>query len=291
MLNVVYILTVLAWRCGMYLSLINPYIRVAMQSIISARNNIRRRVIYDYELIYLERGEFTLIYGEKTYHCKAGDIIFIRPGIAHSFQLSSTEISQPHIHFDITCRPLSEKIPISFKDIDAMNERERSWIHTDYFADYEPYPFISVQNKEQFLKVFYQIISKEHDPLVKKSLMIQLISLFINTSFPNVLEEHAPFNIAYQLKDYIDSGNGVKMSLDDFAKLFSYSKFYLEKKFKSVFGISLIEYRNQRRMDHANQLLEKYSVTRVADELGYNSIYSFSRAYRNHFGVSPRKHK
>ena len=40
-------------------------------------------MIYDYELIYLERGEFTLIYGEKTYHCKAGDIIFAPPGVWH----------------------------------------------------------------------------------------------------------------------------------------------------------------------------------------------------------------
>ncbi|MBQ8400054.1 MAG: AraC family transcriptional regulator [Clostridia bacterium] len=275
----------------MYLSSINPHIRVAMQSIIPAGHNIMRRIIYDYELIYLERGEFTFVYGEKPYHCQSGDIIFIRPGIPHSFQLDCTEISQPHIHFDITSRPLSEKIPVSFKDIDAMTESERNWIHTDYFSDYAVTPFITVTNKEKFLDVFYQIISKETDPLMKKAFMVQLLSLFINTTFPNILEECAPLNVAHQIKDYIDSGNGIQMSLDDFAKRFSYSKFYLEKKFKSVFGISLIEYRNQKRMDYANQLLQKHSVTRVADELGYTSIYSFSRAYRKHFGYSPRKHK
>ena len=285
------ILTLLVWRKAMYLSMINPHIRVAMASIIPAGHNIVSRVIYDYELIYLESGEFTLIYAEKPYRCKAGDIIFIRPGISHNFQLNCSDISQPHIHFDITCRPMSDKIPISFKDIDDMTENEQSWIHKDYFSDYAPYPFITVRNKEQFLAVFYRIISNDTDPLMKKALMIQLLSLFINTNFPNLLEEHVPFNVAYQLKDYIDSGNGVKMSLDDFAKRFSYSKFYLEKKFKAVFGISLIEYRNQKRMDYANQLLQKHSVTEVANELGYTSIYSFSRAYKKHFGFSPKKRK
>lgn len=275
----------------MYLSLINPYIRVAMQSILPAGHKIKQRVLYDYELIHLERGEFTLIYAGKTYRCKAGSWIFIRPGISHSFQLDTQEISQPHIHFDVTYRPLSEKIPVSFKDYDAMTETERSWIHTDYFSEYALSPFIITPNQTEFLGLFHRIIAKETDPLIKKALLIELFSMIINANFPNFLEDHALFNIAYQVKDYIDSGNGLQMSLDDFAKRFSYSKYYLEKMFRSEFGVSLIKYRNQKRMDVAGQLLQQHSVTRVADELGYTSIYSFSRSYRKHFGVSPKKHK
>lgn len=284
-----YDLSFIVRRNVMYLSMINPHIRVAMQSILPAGHKIKRRVIYDYELIFLERGEFTLIYGDIPYRCKAGSIIFLRPGISHSFLLDSEEISQPHIHFDITYRPLSEKIPVSFKDIDAMSESERSWIHTDYFSDFALTPFVSVPNKTEFLSLFYQVISKDTEPLIKKALMIQLLSLIIYSNFHGIMEEHPLFNIAYQIKDYIDSGNGLKMSLDDFAKRFSYSKFYLEKKFKAVFGVSLIEYRNQRKMEYANQLLQKYTVTRAADELGYTSINSFSRAYKKHFGFSPKQ--
>ena len=76
-----------------------------MRSVIPSGDNIMRRVIYDYELICLERGEFTLIYDGIPYHCQAGDVIFIRPGIAHSFQFDFGEVSQPHIHFDLTYRP------------------------------------------------------------------------------------------------------------------------------------------------------------------------------------------
>lgn len=275
----------------MYLSLVNPYIRVAMPSILPAGHKIKKRVIYDYELIFLERGEFTLIYAEKTYRCKAGSWIFIRPGIAHSFQLDTKEISQPHIHFDITYRPLSEKIPVSFKDYGAMTDTERSWIHADYFSEYAQIPFINVPNQEDFLRIFQRIISKETDPLTKKALLIELLSLIISANFPNMLEDRTVPNIAYQVKDYIDSGNGLQMSLDDFAKRFSYSKYYLEKMFRNEFGVSMIKYRNEKRMDAAVRLLEQHSVTRVADELGYTSIYSFSRAYRKHFGASPKKHK
>ena len=51
----------------MDLSLINPYIRVAMESRIARGSYVKPRVIYDYELIYLERGEFALIYGGTEY--------------------------------------------------------------------------------------------------------------------------------------------------------------------------------------------------------------------------------
>jgi hypothetical protein len=36
---------------------INPYIRVAMRSILPAGNQLKQRMIFDYELIYLEKGE------------------------------------------------------------------------------------------------------------------------------------------------------------------------------------------------------------------------------------------
>ena len=271
----------------MHPSLINPYIRIAMQSIIPLGHNIMCRVIYDYELIYLERREFTLIYDDIPYHCHAGDIIFIRPGIAHSFQIDYGEISQPHIHFDITYRPQSDIIPISFKDIDNMTEIEKGWIHKNYFLSYACTPLITVKNKTSFLDIFYRIISKESDPLMKKAFMIQIISILINENFSGVLEEQTYFNMADQIKDYLDAGNGLGMSLDDFAKRFFHSKFYLEKKFKQEFGISLIKYRNQKWMDFAYDLLETLSVSKVAEMLGYQSVYSFSRAYKQHYGVSP----
>ena len=110
----------------MNISSINPHIRLARTSQLPAGYQIMRRVIYDYEVIYLEKGELTFVYDGESYFCQAGDFIFIRPGIPHSFQLDHGEISQPHIHFDITHSPKSEKIPISFKDFNVMTETERS---------------------------------------------------------------------------------------------------------------------------------------------------------------------
>ena len=275
----------------MNLSLINPYIRLAIKSKIPSGHNIARRVIYDYELIYLEKGNFTFIYSERSYRCKAGDIIFIRPGIPHSFLLDNGEISQPHIHFDITQRPQSEFIPISFKDTDKMSNEERARIHKDYFSSYSHVPLLDIQNKTEFLDVFYHIISGGLDDIMKKSLMIKLLAIIINENFQELRQSEKQLNVVNQIKDYIDAGNGMGMTLDDFAKTFFYNKFYLERKFKETFGVKLIEYRNEKRMELAKNLLKLHSVSEVSELVGYQSIYSFSRAYKSFFGYSPSQNK
>ncbi len=273
----------------MNLSLINPYIRLAMESRIPSGHNIARRVIYDYELIYLEKGDFTFIYNDNPYNCKAGDIIFIRPGIPHSFILDLGEISQPHIHFDMTHRPQSEIIPISFKDIDKMSDEEIEWIHEDYFPSFSQAPLINIQNKSEFLEVFYQIVSGDLNDILKKSFMIGLLSIIINDNFPELLQREKQLNVVNQIKDYIDAGNGMGMTLDDFARTFFYDKFYLERKFKESLGVNLIEYRNKKRMELAKDLLKLHSVSQVSELIGYQSIYSFSRAYKSYFGYAPSK--
>ena len=273
----------------MNLSLINPYIRLAMESRISAGHNIARRVIYDYELIYLEKGIFNFVYDDITYLCKAGDIIFIRPGIPHSFIIDLGEISQPHIHFDITHRPQSEIIPISFKDLDKMSNEEREWIHEDYFSSFNQAPLINIQNKSDFLENFYHIVSGNSDALTKKSLIIKLIAAIINENFSELIQDNNHVNVVKQINDYIDAGNGMGMTLDDFAKTFFYDKFYLERKFKESFGVNLIEYRNKKRMELAKHLLKLHSVSEVSELVGYQSIYAFSRAYKSFFGYAPSK--
>ena len=273
----------------MQLSLINPYIRAALESRISGGHNIARRVIFDYELIYIEEGRLTLVYNDKSYRCVKGDIIFIHPGVSHSFIIDSGEISQPHVHFDITCRPQSDSIPISFKDKSAMTKEEISLIHKDYFGG-DASPIVTVQDKDDFLECFYSVIRDKSSPVLRKARMIKLLSAVIEDNFADSEQEQPLVNVAQQIKDYLDAGNGLCMSLDDFGKTFFASKFNLERSFKKAFGTGIIEYRNERRMLLANTLLRDNSVSKTAEILGYRSIYSFSRAYKQHYGVPPREY-
>lgn len=171
-----------------------------------------------------------------------------------------------------------------------MTESEKQQIHKNYFDTHERSPFLTIQNKERFIEIFYNIISNTSDILENKANMIKLLSIIINDNFPDTMDEQKYSDLAYQVKDYIDSGNGFLMCLDEFEKYFFQSKFCLEKKFKESFGVGIIKYRNKKKMEFAPHLLKTNSVSKVSEILGYQSIYSFSRAYKKHYGYSPRNH-
>lgn len=287
-------LTFLAECDTMNIHDINPYIRVAMPSRFPSHHLLKERIIFDYELIYLEEGSFEFGYAGTTYQCRAGDFIFIRPNIPHYFRTGSDEASQPHIHFDLNYAPDSGHVFVSFKNLPDMSPAERRLIRQDAFFNYPTNPFVNFSEPDSLLELFYEIIDPKTPlhTLRKKALMTEVINRLIQDNFPACFaEESQSLSPASQLKAYIDAGQGLQYNLDDFETQFFYSKFYLERQFKQLFGISVMSYQHRKRMDIAKELLDTKSVTDTAKEIGYGSIYSFSRAFKTHFGMSPSEYK
>lgn len=273
---------------------INPYIRLATNSVLPPYTHIKRRIIYDYELLYIESGEFVLKYNDIAYNCKAGQFVLICPDIPHSFRLGKKELSQPHIHFDMVYDLHSEKIPISFKDIGEFSKEERMLIRENIFKKYTPYPFVEFKDTKRFFSLWKKIVgNSETDYLSKKAALTEIVSMLISDNFSDILSEQKEndYNVARQIKDYIDAGQGINSSLADFEGQFSYSKYYLEREFKKSYGLSLIAYRNNKKMELAARLLKKETVTGVVEKLHFSSIYAFSRAFKKHFGISPTEYK
>lgn len=270
---------------------LNPYIRIAMPSVLPAGREIFQRVIFDYELIYIEKGTFSLDYDHTEYICREGHFILIRPGIPHRFYNIHLDVSQPHIHFDMIYTSASEKTPISFKDIPDFSREELQLIQTDIFAKYPAIPFVTFPDTPSALKLFYELTSHPQNTsgILAKARLLELLDMMIRSNFPDCFlpKKEVARNVSRQLKEYIDAGQGITARLPDLEKQFSYSKYHLDRLFKKEYGVSLIAYRNEKRMHHARELLREMRVSDVAEQLGFSSIYSFSRAYKNYFGVSP----
>ena len=275
-------------------SIVNQYIRVAMQSVLRKDTEIARRIIFDYELIYIAHGEFILNYNETDYKCTKGQFILLRPGISHSFTVTDTDLSQPHIHFDITHMSDSRQIPVCFKDLKDIGREERKSIREDIFRKYPQTPFVIFSDKQTALEIFYSIVNHSRpSSLSQKGLLVQLIDMIITDNFPEMFVDSTEFvySIEEQVKDYLDAGQGLTSSLEDIANQFNYSKCHLEHRFKDRYGVSLIAYRNNKRMQSAKIMLVTQSVSAVAEKLGFSSIYVFSRAFKNNFGISPMDYK
>ena len=233
----------------------------------------------------------TFYYNDVAYDCSEGQFILIRPGVPHAFDCSGGELSQPHVHFDMIYTSSSKEIPVSFKDKEQMTAAEQKLIAPDVFEGFPLSPFVTFDDAEQALDIFYRIIDcfSSGQRLIAKGALTELLGILIGDNFPalNSKDAQETYGVALQIKHLIDSVHGVGISLDTLEKQFSYSKFYLERKFKQAFGTSLISYVNLQRMDFARELLHHYTVSETAERTGFSSIYSFSRAYKNRFGIPP----
>src|SRR5262249_21321805 len=79
------------------------------------------------------------------------------------------------------------------------------------------------------------------------------------------------------------------MSLDDIATMAGVSKFALTRAFLARTGHTVLAYARARRLSEAAKSLQKGAprILDVALSVGYASHEAFSRAFRDHFGLTP----
>ncbi len=275
---------------------LSPYVRLAMHSNIIPPWHLKRRVIFDYELIYLEKGSFIFIYGDKEYICKKDDIILIHPGIPHSIiNIDNKMISQPHVHFDMKYDFYSETVKVSFKDIDEMTQQERKLIRRDILKGIIDTPVINTAQKPLIKKILFDIIDNFQSAQTMSGLkckigMLELLSVIISEKQLPLYDRE--YNISYLIKEYIDNNYTNRITLDTLAAQFNYNKYYIEKKFKENFAIPIKKYYTSVRLDEVKRdIVKGLRITDIVDKYNFSSVYAFSRFFKNSEGISPTAYK
>ena len=99
--------------------------------------------------------------------------------------------------------------------------------------------------------------------------------------------------LCYQVMDYINTHIYSITTLTEIADRFRYDYTYLSKIFTRTTSQSISEYYRQRRLEVARALIHEGALTfsEIAEKLQYSSIYSFSKAFKNQYGLSPRDYK
>lgn len=78
-----------------------------------------------------------------------------------------------------------------------------------------------------------------------------------------------------------------------FAEKFHITDDYVSKLFKEYTGFQFHEYITKLRIEHACRLLKetKHSTEKIAEEVGYNNVMSFRRAFKAYTGTTPKDYK
>lgn len=287
---------------AMKLEMISPYVQLAKHSRIAPPWDMRERVIFDYELLYVESGQARVRVGNRQFVCTAGDIVLFKPNERHSLSVCGAEtFSQPHVHFDLMYTDRSPQFYVTYRTREELTDAEQQLMGVDLL----PHLHIQLPNHirlpdpEPFRKTLYELIDlfMERQPyrhLLLSAKMLELLHFVIcpYNRAPKVFHSQAssPQNHEFRsIRQYIEQSYDRNLSLEHLSSLFSISKYHLIRRFQALYDCSPIAYANLIRVEKAKSLLEdtSLSVTQISEQLGFSSIYTFSRFFKMQTGISP----
>ncbi len=90
-------------------------------------------------------------------------------------------------------------------------------------------------------------------------------------------------------RDYIASNINEPFSLAGAAVCANMSPYHFCRTFKKAYGETPNEFLVKLRINKAKQLLvtENYSISDICDQVGYQSLGSFSSLFQKHVGIAP----
>lgn len=97
--------------------------------------------------------------------------------------------------------------------------------------------------------------------------------------------------LCLSVKNYIDTHLFSIKNLSELSEKSGYNYSYLSSLFRNVTGTTLSEYYNERRFESAKLMIRenKLKIGEISNLLGYNSVYAFSKAFKDRYGSSPKK--
>lgn len=151
----------------------------------------------------------------------------------------------------------------------------------DGILDKNPY------DNYQFTNEFYYQLAEgivcDYIPVVKKLQSVRGIKAVTRRELLKKLETG---------KKFIEMHFCENIHVEQIAQESGISQYHFFRLFKSVYGVSPYQYIKIKKLEMAREMILKNDcpVSLVALDAGYSDLFSFSKAYKKHFGVAPSAH-
>jgi AraC family transcriptional regulator len=94
----------------------------------------------------------------------------------------------------------------------------------------------------------------------------------------------------YKVIYYIEQNYSYDLTLEELSKVASFSKYHFHRIFKSIIGENLSDYIRRVRLSSTTlKFKTNQKITQIAMNSGYETNASFSKAFKNHFGITPKE--
>lgn len=212
-----------------------------------------------YALSFCKSGKITYNHCGRQYVSEPSNAVIIPMGACYELY-QHTDGEFPLINF--TC---AERFTDEFMIIPLINP-------TGYFGEYEKIRRLELGHggRLKMMSIFYETLSRLSDEQ--------------KTGNPHLC------GIVRYISDNI--GNS-ELSNTEIAENAGISEIYMRKLFSAAYGLSPKQYITELRMEKSRKLLEEnqISVSAVATQCGFSSVYHFCRAFKHHSGLTPTEYR
>lgn len=98
--------------------------------------------------------------------------------------------------------------------------------------------------------------------------------------------------ICYKIMNYIDTNIFTIESLNSISQLLGYNYSYISTMFRQITNQTILDYYYNKKLFVAKTLLDEgnFKPVKIADMLNYATYYSFSKAFKQKYGLSPKNY-
>ncbi|EOL48835.1 AraC family transcriptional regulator [Enterococcus phoeniculicola] len=234
------------------------------------------------EISIVLEGEVKYTIEEDEIHIGAGRIMLFNPGVKHGER-------QPENTY-------SHQLHIGLSNISLDGLTRNHFPNKKALLDLGEYQCEFLDKAWRLTREYNE--EKPEFQLMVKALIIEMLVLILRS-----LEKEQGSTVTLELSKtakrkqnivnhaiyYLENHHNQEITLEQLAELLYVSPTHLSKIFKEATGVSPINYLIQVRLKHAKELLQNDQLTirDVAQAVGYQDAYHFSKLFKKYYGVSP----
>lgn len=229
------------------------------------------------EIIYVTKGEGSVLCGSQSYNAHKGDVFVINTETIHNV-LSNGNMEYWFIIIDEKfCRDNGIELE-SYSFEPLVNDKD-------------------TEKKMVRITDIYQNRDTDNPKLCAAKLRCAVMDMLVH-----LCEHHAKYipekipianSDAYVRKAivFISENYNRQLTADEIASSLGITKYHLVREFGKYTGETVISHLNKVRCTKARQMiLGGYSVTQAAMECGFESVSYFSQKFKKIMGISPREY-
>jgi AraC-like DNA-binding protein len=246
-----------------------------------------------WEFLYVDKGEVEVMADTKGYKLTQGDIIFHKPNEFHS-EWANGRVAPNLMIMSFECTDTAMeffedkilRVEPSEKNLIAEIIKEAKGAYSNSLGGHtklekrQDSPFGS----EQLIKIYLEMFLIN---LIRKCSFVHN-SVRLNKSTLERMEK----DLVDDIIEYMHQNISSELAFEDICNHFSLGKTHLKTLFKSKTNIGVMTYFKQLKINDAKRLIreQQHNFTEVAYMLGYKSVHTFSRSFKEATNMSPSEY-